>query len=75
MPGYAARAVDLSPTERAILLQALVGLRVSLSAYDHDPDRDTIPIAAITPEQIPALVRKLGGDPDDVLFGIDQVLP
>jgi hypothetical protein len=44
-------------------------LRITRSAFDDDPDRDFIPIAKITPEQIEALAKKLGGDPDTALFG------
>ena len=45
------------------------GLYSVKGTFDGDPDRDLIPIAKITSEQIEALVVKLGGDPDTALFG------
>jgi hypothetical protein len=61
--------VDLSDAERAILLRGLFELSITRSEFDDAPDSGKIPIVAITREQIDALVRKLGGDPEAVFFG------
>ena len=61
--------MDLSDDERELLLAGLFELSVTRSAFDGDPDRDLIPIVAITPAQIEALVVRLGGDPEAVFFG------
>jgi hypothetical protein len=62
--------VELTDTERAMLLRALFELAITQSAFDDDPDRDAIPIIAKIPqEHIDALVVKLGGDPHAVFFG------
>ena len=64
-------SVEFTDAERATLLRA-IRLWITQSAFDDDPDRDLIPIVANFPrEQIEALVRKLGGDPDAPLFGSD----
>jgi hypothetical protein len=65
--------MDLTNDERAILLRALVELTVTMSEFDNDPDRDLIPIARIPPAMIRGLVAKLGGNPDDALFGTEPV--
>ena len=63
---------SLNHGERAILLRALFELSITQSAFDGDPDRNLIPIVTTIPrEQIEALVRKLGGDPDAPMFGSD----
>jgi hypothetical protein len=62
--------VEFTDEERSVLLRALFELWITQSAFDNDPDRSVIPIVAtIPPEQIDALVRKLGGDPDAPMFG------
>ena len=64
--------MEFTEAERATLLRALFELWVTQSAFDGDPDRSLIPIVATIPrEQIEALVRKLGGDPDALMFGSD----
>ena len=65
--------MEFSDLERATLLRALFELWVTQSAFDDDPDRKLIPlVAAIPPERIEALVRKLGGDPDAPMFGAES---
>jgi hypothetical protein len=61
--------VEYTDEERDLRLAALFELKLTRSAFDDDPERDLIPIVAITPEQIEALMVKLGGDPDAVFFG------
>ena len=64
---------DITDAERAILLRALVELSVTMSAFEDHPDRDLIPVARIPPAMIRELVTKLGGDPDDAMFGADRL--
>ena len=60
----------MNDAERATLPRALFELWITQSAFDDDPDRNLISIVARIPrEQIEALVRKLGGDPDAPIFG------
>jgi len=67
-----ARAGEFNDAERSTLLRGLFELWITQSAFDDDPDRNLIPIVAKIPrEQIEALVRRLGGDPDAPLFGSD----
>ena len=61
--------MEYTDEERDLLLAVLLELKVTRSAFDDDPQRDLIPIVAIPPEQIEALVVKLGGEPDAVFFG------
>jgi len=64
--------VHFTDAERSTLLRALFELWITQSAFDDDPDRNLIPLVAQIPrEQIEALVRKLGGDPDAAMFGAD----
>ena len=62
--------MELSREERDLLLAGLFELRVTRSAsFDDDPDADRVPFARIRHDDIAALVRKLGGEPDTALFG------
>jgi hypothetical protein len=56
-----------------MVLRALFELAITESAFDDDPDREQRSDHMIRPEQIAALVRKLGGDPDLPLFGADDL--
>jgi hypothetical protein len=53
--------VDFTADERAILLAALHELRITQSAFDDDPDRDTIPTATIRAKGIEDLVVRSVG--------------
>ena len=62
--------LELIDSERRALLLRVCSKWVTQSAFDNDPDRNLVPIVAAIPrEQIEALVRKLGGNPDAPLFG------
>lgn len=63
----------LTDAERTIALRALFELAVTRSAFDNEPDREGRSDHMVRPEQIAALVRKLGGDPDVPLFGADDL--
>ncbi len=60
--------MEFTDTERAALLRGLFELWLTRAAFDDDPQRELIPAVAITPEEIRALVVKLGGEPDEVFF-------
>ena len=63
----------LTDAERTIVLRALFELAVTRSAFDNEPDREGRSDHMVRPEQVAALVRKLGGDPDVPLFGADDL--
>jgi hypothetical protein len=59
----------LTAAERTIVLRALFELAITESGFDDQPDREERADHDFRPDQIAALVRKLGGNPNVPLFG------
>ena len=63
------RMEPLTAAERTIVLRALFELAITEAGFDDEPDREERADHDFRPDQVAALVRKLGGNPDVPLFG------